>query len=420
MKINFDKIIRSISIALDLAEISSMSESDKIIEDVTNINYSEHKFMHHAQRTAYISLELACQLNLPENNQKLIYIASLLHDIGAASCLNKSHISNTYIYEHCTVGANITKNFPIFHNLSDIILYHHENFDGTGAMKISGNNIPIESQIIRLADVVDVLYSEKKPSFKQKNKIINWVKENSKKIFSADLVDAFLNCSKRDNFWFNLENILSMDFILDSICPNLNIYLDIQQFEEIAYMFSEIIDNKSKFTAQHSRSISNLAYKVSKYLNYPDEKCIKMRIAGLLHDIGKLAVPTKILDKNSSLSTDEFSIIKSHVYYTKIILDRIEDIPDISEWASNHHEKLNGNGYPRSLCADNLSEESRIMSVCDIYQALTEDRPYRKGLSNDKTFSIMDEMVHDNFICEKALSYLKGSLGYIEKSLLEH
>lgn len=419
MKINFDKIIRSISIALDLAEISSMNEWSNIIEDVTNIDYSEHKFMHHAQRTAYISLELASQLNLPEDTQKLIYIASLLHDIGAASFLNISHSSNTFIYEHCTIGANITKNFPVFHSLPNIILYHHENYDGTGAMKLSNNNIPIESQIIRLADLVDLLYSENTPSFKQKNKIINWVTENSQRIFSTEMVQAFLNCSKRDNFWFNLENMLSMDFILDSICPSLNIYLDIYEFEKIAYIFSEIIDNKSKFTARHSRDISNLAYKVSKHLNYPEEKCIKMRIAGLLHDIGKLAVPSKILDKNSSLSSDEFSIIKSHVYYTKIILDRIGDISDISDWASNHHEKLNGKGYPRALSEEDLSEESRIMAVCDIYQALSEDRPYRKGLSDEKTFSIMDEMVSDNFICGKAVSYLKGALGYIHKNELE-
>lgn len=418
MGINLDKVIRSISIALDLSEMSSLNESNNIIEDVTNINYSEHKFIHHAQRTAYISVEIASKLNLPEDKQKLVYIASLLHDIGAANFLSMSHSSNTFIHEHCIIGANTTKNFPFFNNLSNVILYHHENIDGTGAMKISGDNIPIESQIIRLADLVELLYSEKLPSFKQKDKITSWVKGHCGKIFSPQLVEAFLSCCERDNFWFNLDNILSMDFILDSVCPNLNTYLDIEDFEKIAYMFSEIIDNKSKFTAKHSRNISNLAYKVSKYLNYPEEKCVKMRIAGLLHDIGKLAIPSRILDKNASLSADEFSIIKSHVYYTKIILDRIEDIPDISEWASNHHEKLNGKGYPRALSSKDLSEESRIMAICDIYQALTEDRPYRNGLSNEKTFSIMYEMVNDNFICGKTVGYLKGAIGYVDKNEL--
>ena len=143
MEINLDKVIRSISIALDLSEMSSLNESNNIIEDVTNINYSEHKFIHHAQRTAYISVEIASKLNLPEDKQKLVYIASLLHDIGAANFLSISHSSNTFIHEHCVIGANTTKNFPFFGGLSDVILYHHENIDGTGAMKISGKIIAL-------------------------------------------------------------------------------------------------------------------------------------------------------------------------------------------------------------------------------------------------------------------------------------
>lgn len=135
-----------------------------------------------------------------------------------------------------------------------------------------------------------------------------------------------------------------------------------------------------------------------------------MKIAGLLHDIGKLAIPLNILDKNGPLTSQEFGIIKSHAYYTKIILDKIEDIPNISEWASNHHEKLNGQGYPRGLKADELSEESRIMAVCDIYQALTEDRPYRKGLNINNAFNIMDEMVSGGFICAAALGHLKETI----------
>jgi HD-GYP domain-containing protein (c-di-GMP phosphodiesterase class II) len=156
--------------------------------------------------------------------------------------------------------------------------------------------------------------------------------------------------------------------------------------------------------------ISNLAFMVSKYLGYSEEKCLEMKIAGLLHDIGKLAIPNSILDKNGSLTQDEFSIIKSHVYYTKMILDGIEDIREISDWASNHHEKLNGTGYPRNLDESKLFEESRIMGVCDIYQALTEDRPYRNGLDKNKTFAILDGMVLDGLICGDALNTLKEAL----------
>lgn len=414
MKITLDKVIRAMSIALDLAELSSVKDSG-VVEEITNINYSEHKFKHHAQRTTYIAIEIAKALDLDIISMKELYISSLIHDIGATNSLEKSHSSKTltFIKDHCEKGARITSSFPIFNNISNDIRYHHENWDGSGPMNLKGNDIPLKSQIIRMADLVEVLYNEKIPPFKQNTNIIAWINGNSNIIFSQNLVDAFLKVSKKDIFWFNMENIYTAEFILDSISPSIDEYLEIDQFNEIAYIFASLIDDKSKFTAKHSIGISELAYNVAQFLGYDEEKCIKMKIAGLLHDIGKLAIPSSILDKNGSLSCEEFSVIKSHVYYTKIILDRIEGIDDISEWASNHHEKLNGKGYVRGLNSDQLSEESRILAVCDIYQALTEDRPYRKGLDNQKTFAIMDEMVTDGFICSNALKNFKKAIGYV-------
>lgn len=412
MKVSIDKTIRSMAIALDLAQISSnynnFPGNDPIIENITNVNYSDHKFMHHSQRTTYIALEIANQINLDQKCKDRIYVSALLHDIGAANFLyDKSHSANLFIKEHCKIGAKITEHFPIFKDLSTIILYHHENFNGSGPMKLSENEIPIESQVIRISDLIEILYNENLSNFQQKDNIIKWVKNNCNKIFSETIVSAFLKSAMHDIFWLNLQNISFASFILDKMHPNLNMFMGIDEFEDISVIFANIIDNKSKFTATHSKGIANLAYRVSKHIGYPVEKCREMKIAGLLHDIGKLAIPLYILDKNDSLTDEEFNIIKSHAYYTKIILDRIEDIPNISEWASNHHEKLNGKGYPRGLKSDDLSEESRIMAVCDIYQALTEDRPYRKGLSSVKAFSIMDNMALENFICSNALNYLK-------------
>ncbi|MBC2579708.1 HD-GYP domain-containing protein [Clostridium sp. DJ247] len=418
MNISMDKIIRAISIALDLSQISTTT-AVPVIENVTNVNYSAHQFMHHSQRTTYISLEIAKHLNLTDHQLKLLYISALLHDIGATNYLYHIdatnylydiHFSDTFIEAHCNLGSSITKSFPYFHDMSNIILNHHENFDGSGPMNLKGSFIPIESQIIRISDLIEVLYSESMPAFKQKFQIISWIKDRSETIFSPLLVEAFTKAASNDMFWFNVENINYMGFILDNIAPKIDMLLDLNQFEDIAYIFSNIIDNKSKFTAAHSIKIGELAYTVSKFLEYPEEKCLQMKVAGLLHDIGKLAIPSTILDKDSSLSKEEFAIIKSHVYYTKIILDRIKDLGNIIDWASNHHEKLDGSGYPRGLNSEQLTEESRIMAVCDIYQALTEDRPYRKGLGNEKAFAIMNNMVSEGFICNTALSYLKDTL----------
>ncbi len=409
MKISLDKTIRAMAIALDLAEISTIKNT-RIIEKISNINFSDHNYLNHSKRTTYIALKLGAELSLDEALIKELYITTLLHDIGAASYLKRSHTSNSYIKEHCIKGADIIENFPIFNNISPLILYHHENYDGSGPMGLSENQIPIISQIIRIADLVELLYDENNSSHSQRDSITSWVISNTNSIFSKSLVDAFLNISEKEIFWFDIENITFMDFILDNICPEINVELDLEQFEKIAYILASIIDNKSTFTAMHSLCIAELAYKVSVYLGYSKEKCLQMKIAGLLHDIGKIAIPNSILDKDGALTPNEFSIIKSHVYYTKIILDKIEDIKEISEWSSNHHEKLNGNGYPRKLDEDKLSEEAKILCVCDIYQALTEDRPYRKGLSSDSAFSILEGMVIDGLVCNEALSQLKTAI----------
>ncbi|MCY6958826.1 HD-GYP domain-containing protein [Clostridium brassicae] len=408
MKVNLDKTILAMSIALDLAEINSI-EDTYVIENISKINYSEHEFFHHSKRTAYIAIKIATELNLDKKAMQCVYISSLLHDIGVTSSvsLTKNHTSEKFIKQHCVDGANILNPFPIFNDISDIILYHHENYNGTGAMGLKKDEIPIISQVIRIADLIELSYKEKVPSFKQRDYITEWIKSKENIIFSTQIVNAFLNLSKKDSFWFDIENVAFIDYILLYNAPQLDIYLNLQEFEKIAEIFSRIIDSKSKFTATHSKGIADLAYKISKHIGYSDEKCIKMKIAGLLHDIGKLAIPSKILDKNGPLTMDEFSIIKSHVYYTAIILNKIEDIPEISGWASNHHEKLDGTGYPNRLNAHELSEESRIIAICDIYQALTEDRPYREGLNIDKTISIMDEMSQNNYICKNALKYLK-------------
>lgn len=413
MKISMDKTVRAMSLALDLAQESyayNNLDEDCIIENITNVNYSNHRFMHHSLRTTYIALEISNQLNLDEKTKKQIYISSLLHDIGATNCLSESHSASLFIKNHCKIGTDITKFFPYFHDLSKIILYHHENFDGSGAMNLEKEDIPIESQIIRIADLIEILYNENKPNFKQRYDIIKWIEHDRNKIFSKKIINAFLKNASKDIFWLNIQNISFEEFILDKIKPKLNIFMNIQEFEQISKIFANIIDNKSKFTAIHSKGIAKLAYTVSQFRGYTSEKCYAMKVAGLLHDIGKLAIPTAILNKEGSLTFEEYDIIKSHAYYTKLILDRIEDIPDISEWASNHHEKLNGKGYPRGLKASEISEESRIMAVCDIYQALTENRPYRKGLNIKDTFNIMDDMVSGGFICGIALKYLKETI----------
>jgi HD-GYP domain-containing protein (c-di-GMP phosphodiesterase class II) len=121
-----------------------------------------------------------------------------------------------------------------------------------------------------------------------------------------------------------------------------------------------------------------------------------MEIAGYLHDIGKLAVPNYILEKSGQLSTKEWRVVHAHSYYTHSILDRVIGFEDITRWASNHHETLDGKGYPFGHSDKELCIGSRIMMVADIFTALAEDRPYRKGLNEQKIQKVFFECVQKN------------------------
>ena len=109
-------------------------------------------------------------------------------------------------------------------------------------------------------------------------------------------------------------------------------------------------------------------------------------------------VPNEILDKRGSLNQREIEIIQAHTFYTRKALEMITGFEEIAEWAANHHEKLNGKGYPYGLDKSRLDFNSRLLACVDIYQALTEERPYRKALSHNKAVGILRNMANQGLI----------------------
>lgn len=159
--------------------------------------------------------------------------------------------------------------------------------------------------------------------------------------------------------------------------------------------FAKIIDFKSHFTSSHSLGIAQKAEIMARYYDYDEETVQKLYFAGAVHDIGKLAVSGAVLEKPGKLDAEEYTHIQSHALYTYQLLSPIqgEGMDDIVRWASYHHEKLNGKGYPFGKSAEELDRNSRLMACLDIYQALTEARPYKNGFTHDRTISVMREMV---------------------------
>ncbi len=159
--------------------------------------------------------------------------------------------------------------------------------------------------------------------------------------------------------------------------------------DRVCEAFAAVVDAKSPFTCSHSRGVAEVAAALATALDLPRDRVQLVRRAALLHDLGKLAVPNAILDKKGELTANEWKVIVQHPQLTREILSRIDSFAELAEIAGAHHEKLDGTGYPQGLTASQLSLEARIIAVADIYQAMTEGRPYRPGMSHLETMKIM-------------------------------
>lgn len=354
----------------------------------------------HGKRTAYLSLKIGKEFKLsPEQLHDLVALA-IMHDNGVSEkSLHDKYLSGNSISlksierikEHCTIGEENISQYPFLTNTKDTIKYHHEKFDGTGFFQLNGNDIPLMSQIIHIADVVEMNFELAKNDNEMKRDIIKFVHNQENIMFSPNLATAFFNAAEERTFWSNLRDN-NIDNALKEETPRYTVELPIEEIRKITGIFSKIIDSKSKYTQRHSRDLSTKAGIMADFYGFDNEEKVKLMIAADLHDIGKLAVPNDILDSPKKLTKEEYEIVKKHPYYTRLALQEIKGFDDITEWASNHHEKLNGKGYPYGKKDNDLDFNSRLIACLDIYEALTEERPYRRSLAHSEAMSILNNM----------------------------
>ena len=292
---------------------------------------------------------------------------------------------------HSKIGERNIHLVPFRTNVDNIILYHHEHADGSGAMGKTAAETGLKTQILHLADEIDIHYKLSSLTESEFNRMSEWVQSQSGKMFSEKAVQLFQDAVTYDKMLYlrNKNAFTSLKRELHTVTSD---YSD-EEIHNFARMFASIIDYKSEFTQTHSLGVADKAEQLANHYGFDHEKATRFYLAGALHDIGKLLVSNDILEKPGKLTDDEFSAMKDHASATRYVLRLVKGIPDVVRWASNHHEKLNGKGYPRGLTAEELSFEERLMACVDIYQALTEKRPYKDGMPHEKAIAIMQDMV---------------------------
>ncbi len=171
--------------------------------------------------------------------------------------------------------------------------------------------------------------------------------------------------------------------------PGPQMIVDEDYLDDIAAAFGEVIDAKSPYTSGHSQRVGDYADAVGEILGLDAPARRTLRRAAILHDVGKLGVSSKILEKPGKLDADEWHVMQNHAAQTTAILSRIAALKDMAGIAGAHHERLDGAGYPLQLDARTIARETRIITVCDFYDALTADRPYRAAMSTEEALAVM-------------------------------
>ncbi|WP_378956212.1 HD domain-containing phosphohydrolase [Pelosinus sp. sgz500959] len=391
----------------DLA--SSLSSTMDLIDPAT---------ANHHKQVAYIAFWIASEVGLSMNIRKEILLAGALHDIGAMSLLERIDLLDFEVVDsgkHCETGYRLLHLFEPFAKIANIVRFHHTYWQDGYGQEQDGHIVPFESHILHIADRIATLLDIKKEIFSQVPSIVSSIESKKGMMFHPELVESFKKLSEKEFFWLDLASNLTSSHLHRLLASDILI-LNSNEILNLTSLFAKVIDFRSPFTATHSSGVAASAEAISRFLYFSKKELFMMRIAGNLHDLGKVAIPVTILEKEGALTPQEWNIMRRHTYYGYHILQPISDLQVINSWASFHHERIDGGGYPFHLRGDELSLGSRVMAVADVFTAISEDRPYRKGMTDKKIISIMENLVTSGGLDAEIVSVLKENYHEIKTS----
>ena len=317
----------------------------------------------------------------------------------------------------CQRGATIARRLRFSERVACGIHSLDEHWNGQGRPEgLAADAIPIYSRIALLAQVVDVFGTSNGPQA-----ALEEARSRSGRWFDPQLVDALLAFSPSHPLWTTWSSPELSAIVLAEAPAQFSVDVDDDYLDEITAAFGEVVDSKSPYTAGHSGRVALYSDLLAADLELPMPRRRWLRRGALLHDVGKLGVSNAILDKAGKLDATEWEAVRKHALYTEQILMRIPQFVDLAVVAGAHHERLDGKGYPRGLRADEIALETRIITVADVFDAISADRPYRAATPVGRTLDIMSEGSGTAFDadCLAALRRVVGSLAQVEATLRE-
>lgn len=369
------------------------------------VDMISHLLANHHIKVASISVQMARNLALPEDRTADLCLAALLHDIGG---LTRKERLETLDFEvsaphmHAKAGYLLIRDIKPLSAAADIIRFHHVPWNDGRGDEWGGNPVPYESHILHVADRASTLLVTGQEERGIKG-ISEQIRNGAGVMFPAELTDVFEETTANWRSHGEIEEVFSE--IAHDIREHV-LTLGLSDLFEMGVMLCHLIDFRSHFTAYHSNGVAANADEIARISGFSEEDCRSIKIAGFLHDIGKLAIPVELLEKPGSLEKSEYEIIKKHPLYTYSALKPMVALDEINMLASCHHERLDGTGYPFGRKGKELPAGARILAVADIFTALTEDRPYRPGLPPEEAVVILKNLAEKKKIDGDIVSIL--------------
>jgi len=360
MAFNLNNFLLSMSQALDSVESRVCNTSEN-----------------HSKRVAYIALKLALEFNYEKEWLFDICAYSLCHNIA----LNKTKEINK---EYCELSNEYANKLPFVSEEKDILKYQCEHYDGSGIYGLKEHEIPLFSQFISFANIIDTKFDLSNSCIDSRKEVLSFMKSQENKLFSTDMLECFEEFSSSTSFWLDLQNENEMMSFIFNKLQDFTSALDFEEVLEITKIFSSLLEDETE--------LLNYSEKLADFYEFEHKDKQVFLISTSLSKLGKFFIDETILDKNESLSKSEYELIKSYPYYTKKVLSNIIGFGDIVSLSSRVQERIDAKGYPFNYEAKDLSLKHRLLCALVVYNSLLSKKSYREKYSHEEAITIMNEM----------------------------
>ncbi len=397
------------------AQVTQASTADRqlhdaVIETLLNtIELHDPIVAAHQRRTADLVGRIAGVLGLDGADRDALVIAAKVHDIGKISVPSEisskpatlTPLEAKVMRGHVAAGHGVLVQAGLPRDIAEAVFQHHERLDGTGYPRgLAGAELTPAARILCVADVFEAMTSHRpyRPAHSDQDALA-FLRRYAGRRFDADVVSACQDAVRDADPWnarvsasFPMLSIARSAVTPGDTPQQLRAYAETsrgisttlgQPLSEMTVAMASQVEIKDAYTAGHQRRVADLSTAIAGRLglDVADRACLAT--SALLHDIGKVTIPNKILHKSADLSPVEFELIKTHVDCGFEILDPVTFPGPVSDIVLNHHERLDGSGYPRGVRGSAIPPEARIIAVADTTEAMMFDRPYRPALGWD-------------------------------------